>query len=119
MAATYFTALMHGVSDSHMRLPDATAPIKERIGRLVYGMRSLTETPMTFILEPCVICSSCFEEAARIKRRVLAQGGTDHTFFEDICRLIDDDPTLDTSGTSESNLGHRQWLKPAFENGSY
>lgn len=40
---TYFTALMHRISDPDLRLPKATAPIKERIERFLYCFKKPNE----------------------------------------------------------------------------
>jgi len=91
LVATYFTALMHGVSDPGLQLADPRAPLKERIERLLTCLQILEDRPL-------IISYKWFEEAARVKRRVLAQGGSDHSFFEDICKTIDQK----FSGSSES-----------------
>ncbi|KAN0093634.1 hypothetical protein V8E51_016818 [Hyaloscypha variabilis] len=82
LVATYFTALIHGVSDPGLQLADPRAPLKERIERLLTCLQILEDRPL-------IISYKWFEEAARVKRRVLAQGGSDHSFFEDICKTID------------------------------
>jgi hypothetical protein len=87
-AATYFTALMHGVSDPELRLVDPTVPLTERIESFLYCLKMLRSFPR----KPRVISYAWFEEAARIKRRLLAQGGKDHSFFTDICDAIDKEP---------------------------
>ncbi|OIW22968.1 hypothetical protein CONLIGDRAFT_694314 [Coniochaeta ligniaria NRRL 30616] len=85
--ASYLTALLHGVSDSEYRLAPPTAPLPERISRLTTCFDLLTSRDGRN--EPLLISYDWFEEAARIKRRVLAQGGKDHSFFQDICTNID------------------------------
>ncbi|PMD61637.1 uncharacterized protein K444DRAFT_374957 [Hyaloscypha bicolor E] len=85
---TYLTALEHGTSDSDLHLAEIEAPITERIERLSYCMNKLAFASLT----PRLVSSAWFEEAARVKRRVLAQGGEDHSFFADICETLDKDP---------------------------
>ncbi|KAE9368797.1 hypothetical protein N431DRAFT_64443 [Stipitochalara longipes BDJ] len=85
LVVTYFTALMHGISDPDLQLADPKAPLKERIRRLLdclYKLRCGSDKPRIFSYR-------WIEEAARIKRRVLAQGGKDHSFFKDICETIE------------------------------
>jgi hypothetical protein len=90
--ASYLTALLHGVSDSKYRLAPPNAALPERISRLTtcFDMLSLRRLPQPE--KPLLISYAWFEEAARIKRRVLAQGGEDHSFFQDICEAINNDP---------------------------
>jgi hypothetical protein len=101
--ATYFTALMHGVSDPDLQLPEATASIKERIEKYLYCFRELTLDRS----KPRVITPSWFEEAARVRRRILTQGGEDQSFFTDICEVIDkhwrlaDEPNRSRSSARE------------------
>jgi hypothetical protein len=88
-AATYFTALVHGVSNPELRLADATAPLEERIETFLRCLEKLNQTT-----KPRVISYGWFEEAARVKRRVLAQGGKDQSFFRDLCEAVDKKPSF-------------------------
>jgi hypothetical protein len=99
--ATYVTALVHGVSDPDLRLADARAPLKERIERFLSCMRKLESG----IEKSRVISYLWIGEAARVKRRVLAQGGNDYSFFTDICETIDRSPRF---SFDFNRSGHRQ-----------
>lgn len=82
--ALYLTTLDHYVSDSRFSLPSATSPLLERVDRLItcFQMLQLRQNPKHSQL--LLISYDWFEEAARIKRRILARGGGDHSFFHDL-----------------------------------
>ena len=89
--ASYYTALIHGVSDRTFQLAHPGAPILERIDRLTTCFDALHSR---FQEDPLLISSICLDEAARVKRKLLAQGGDDHSFFEDVCETIDNELSL-------------------------
>jgi len=104
--ATYFSALMHGISDTDLQLAHTMAPLTERVRNFLYCFNKLKTEPW----KPRVISHGWFERAARVKRRVLAQGGEDHSFFTDICENIDTDPRF-ADRPEKSNADPRQRLK--------
>lgn len=85
LVASYLTALNHGVSDARFQLASPTEPLSQRIERFVECFYALVEGER----EPLIISRDWFDEAARIKRRVLAEGGGNRSFYEDIINAID------------------------------
>jgi hypothetical protein len=83
--ATYLSALENGISDSDFYLADIDAPIEKRIEKLLYCFNNLDFD----FSSKRLISAAWFEDAARVKRRVLADGGNDHSFFIDICEAFD------------------------------
>jgi hypothetical protein len=104
---TYLTALEHGTSDSDLHLAEIEAPITERIERLLYCMNKSAFDSLT----PRLVSSAWFEEAARVKRRVLAQGGEDHSFFADICETLDKDPFSHIPEKSRGDFREKSKIK--------
>lgn len=90
--ALYLTALFNGVSDSDYQLAKRNKALAERITRVTTCFHMLGQR--NYRDETLLISYDWFEEAARVKRRVLAQGGQDHSFFEDICKAVDNDPRI-------------------------
>jgi len=84
LVATYLTVLEHGVCDPELHLADPRASLKERIQTLLNCLYRVA-----FGKKPSIISYRWFEEAARVKRRVLAQGGSDHSVFEDVCVMVE------------------------------
>lgn len=105
LVASYLTALDHGVSNASFQLVDPNAPISQRIDRFLEFFKS-----RLFVKsrreEPLIISRDWFEEAARVKRRVLAEGGSNRTFYEDIEKAIN-------QNDEEANLwaGNESYLK--------
>lgn len=85
LVISYLTALEHDVSDPTIQLAKSTAPLPERIQAFLQCFNELEN----FRRKPLLISYDWFEEAASVKRRVLAQGGDDHSFFDDLCTAID------------------------------
>lgn len=93
--ASYFTALVTGVSHSEYQLASADKPLRERITRVIACFMLLRRRFWESLSEgPIMFSYDWFEMAARVKRRALAQGGQDHSFYEDVSRAIDDEPRL-------------------------
>jgi hypothetical protein len=69
---------------------ESTAPLHKRIESFLQCFDKLKSRRRKFLL----LSYDWFEKAARVKRRVLARGGNDHTFFDDICKAIDNKPQL-------------------------
>lgn len=89
--ASYYTTFYHGgVSDPAYLLASPEQTLPERIARLTTCFGLLSERNGDD--KPLLISYDWFEEAARVKRRVLAQGGNDHSFFEDIRETVDNEP---------------------------
>lgn len=82
--ALFLTTLDHYVSDSRFSLPSATSPLLERVDRLITCFQMLQLRQNSKHSQLLLISYDWFEEAARIKRRILAQGGGDHCFFFDL-----------------------------------
>lgn len=91
--ASYWNALHHGVSDQDYQLADPKTALPERMARLITCWKRLRRR---FNAKQTLLISyDWFENAARVKRRVLAQGGEDHSFYDDICTAIDTRPGTD------------------------
>lgn len=98
MIASYLTALDIGVLDASFQLLDPTAPISDRINRFSKFFKTWRDKPL-------IISRDWFEEAARIKRRVLAEGGSNRSFYEDIEKAIYQDEK------AEAWARHKSYLK--------
>lgn len=98
LVASYLTALNHGVSDASFQLASPTAPISQRIERFVECFKALGSGER----DPLIMSRDWFEEAARIKRRVLAEGGSNRSFYEDIINAID---AVDDAEMSDETKG--------------
>lgn len=102
--ASYLTALLHGTSDPGLRLASPVAPLLKRITRLMSCVHKIKEPHMApFLMSPetpqqtpIFISRDWLEEASRVKRRVLAQGGGDRSLFDDMVENINDRPSLDS-----------------------
>lgn len=110
--ALYFTALVHGVSDSEYQLAGADKTLRERITKFVACFHLLLKR---FTKEPLLISYDWFESAARVKRRALAQGGHNHSFYEDACEAIDNEPRLsDDHGFTIYRELLKKWVREYF-----
>ncbi|KAH9238382.1 hypothetical protein K456DRAFT_1173866 [Colletotrichum gloeosporioides 23] len=115
---SYLNALHHGVSDSQYHLASARAPLSERLNRLVTCFELLLSRKFRSRrarYHDLLISSEWFENAARVKRRVLTQGGTDHSFFEDIqrfCGLSWEDTDLEKFFLHEKSTIGLEWPSP-------
>lgn len=90
--ASYYNALERGVSKEELQLAPSTANISDRVNRLLGCFDKMMDSS-----KPVVVSYNWFAEASNIKRRVLANGGDDHTFFEDVCAIINASPSLNTT----------------------
>lgn len=108
--ASYYTAFYHGgVSDPAYLLASPEQTLPERIARLTTCFNLLAERNRRKVnIEPLLISYDWFEEAARVKRRVLAQGGNDHSFFEDILKTLDNETLPENSPRNEVEVNVRQ-----------
>lgn len=88
--ASYFTALLYGVSDPKFYLASPKAPLLKRVERLIDCVTNLTKKRKTTIF----ISSDWFQEASRVKRRVVTQGGDDLSFFDDVVEILQSDAEL-------------------------
>jgi hypothetical protein len=80
------------------RLPDRIAKLNACMGRL--------HEPRD---KPLLLTRDWIEEASRVKRRVVAQGGSDHSFFDEVREAIYASKSVE-SGTLrvlESNIRNR------------
>jgi hypothetical protein len=83
LVASYLTALDHGVSDASFRLADPSAPISDRIDKFLKYFEGYKWRE-----EPYIISRGWFEEAARVKKRILAEGGSNRSSYEVIKEAI-------------------------------
>ena len=91
---SYYIARIYGVSDPTFQLARPEAPLLERIERLSACFDMLrTQYRAKLVLTSTI----WFEEAARVKRKVLANGRNDHSFYEDMCEAIDQEPLLSST----------------------
>lgn len=91
--ASYWNALHHGVSDQDYQLADPKTALPERMARLVTCWKRLRRRRQE--KDTLLVSYDWFENAARVKRRVLAQGGEDYSFYDDICAAIDTRSDID------------------------
>lgn len=91
--ASYWNALHHGVSDQDYQLADPKTALPERMARLITCWKKLRRRCQD--KQTLLVSYDWFENAARVKRRVLAQGGEDYSFYDDICAAIDTRPDID------------------------
>jgi hypothetical protein len=75
----YLNALELGVSDPRLAWPEVTEPLAVRMDKLISNIKEVQHTS-----SPLLITHEWLENASRIKRRVLANGGGDRSFFVDI-----------------------------------
>ncbi|KAF4785501.1 hypothetical protein HER10_EVM0006904 [Colletotrichum scovillei] len=92
---SYLTALHHSVSDQRFQLAAPQASLSERIERLLECFHMLGERVTRRIMsrrsrtthqdiDGVIFSHEWFNQAASVKRRLLAQGGDDRSFFDDI-----------------------------------
>ncbi|KAK0744293.1 hypothetical protein B0T21DRAFT_281119 [Apiosordaria backusii] len=87
---SYLNALNHGVSDSSFYLLPADAPLHSRVERLIACFESLWARGSTRGA-PLIMTRRWFEDAARIKRRILTNGGNDASFLNDVVATVNTD----------------------------
>ncbi|EEA26016.1 hypothetical protein TMatcc_005732 [Talaromyces marneffei ATCC 18224] len=115
LIASYLTALNHGASDPNFQLASPTAPISERIDRFVKCFMALAKGGR----EPLIISRDWLEEAARIKRRVLAEGGSNRSFYDDIIDAIDAVDKSEMPRDTKGFIKHEIRLRFFFEKDSF
>jgi hypothetical protein len=89
LVVSYLTALEHGVSNPEFQLEKSISPLHKLTEAFLRYFDKLENQ-----WDPLLLSYDWFEEAAKVKRRVLARGGNDHTFFNDICKAVDNEPLI-------------------------
>jgi hypothetical protein len=102
----YFNALQHGVSDPSFHLPHHSAPLPDRSRQLVRFFdwlenvqRFHSNSKSLECPTPLLISYEWIAQASRVKRRLLARGGHDQSFYQLICEHIDNHPSMATVGS--------------------
>lgn len=91
LMASYFNALEYGVSDTSYVLPGSGQPLASRVKQLVRFLAWQDSVEADGTAKPLLITHEFLEEASRIKRRLLTDGGEDSTIYDALCATVDAD----------------------------
>lgn len=81
---SYLNALQYGISDPALVLPDHTSPLKDRVRQFLKA-----RTTVEYSDRPLLVAYGWLHSATRIIKRLLANGGKDESFYEDICQRLE------------------------------
>jgi hypothetical protein len=124
---SYFNTLEYGVSNPRFRLPHHSAPIQERTKQLIKFFDWLADIQLFYSglkpstsPTPLLISWDWVAQASRIKRRLLARGGHDQTFYQLICEHVDSHPKMVTADrTVREDLKDEMFRLFLFGNASF
>ncbi|KAH8743083.1 hypothetical protein BGZ57DRAFT_779368 [Hyaloscypha finlandica] len=84
---SYLNALQNGITHSDLVLPDHTATLETRVKTFSNALRVIKDGRS--LKDPILVTYGWLQSATRIIKRLLANGGEDQSFYEDVCRTCE------------------------------